>query len=273
MDTKKLIVNADDFGYSDHTVELTIECFNTGLLSGATLMPNMCAFDKAAAFALKHPEFCYGLHVCLTDERPVSNPADIPTLVDSHGNFWETREFVKRSFTGRISREEICKEISAQLARIKQAGLDVTHIDTHGHVHKIPVVFRALKNVLRTSEITTIRRMQNLFYHQPGHVAQYYNNLANIFIRQLGKTSDYFLMVTGTLSEEDDDWLEFSIDHLPEGITEIGIHPGLDESQRRLDTLPLLRCAPGYLEQAGIELVTFRDLTQTQNIAVACTMK
>lgn len=273
MNSKKLIINADDFGYSDHTVKLTIECFGAGVLSGATLMPNMLAFDKAAAFALKHPEFCYGLHLCLTDEHPISNPADIPTLVDSHGDFWVTREFVKRSFTGRISVQDICREISAQLAHIKQAGLDITHIDTHGHVHKIPVVFLALKKVLRKSEFTTIRRMQNLFYHKPGQLAQSYNNMANIFIKKLGKTTDYFLMVTGTLSEQDDDWLQFSIDHLPEGTTEIGIHPGLDEPQRRLDTLSLLRCGLAYIEQAGIELITFKQLGQTENIAVKYMMK
>ena len=273
MSSKKLIINADDFGYSNHTAELTIQCFDAGILSSATLMPNMPAFGKAVTFAMEHPEFSYGLHLCLTDERPISNPRDIPSLVDAHGKFWVTREFAKRAFSGRISMEDICRETSAQLTYIKQAGLDVTHIDTHGHVHKIPTVFWALRKALKNSGITTIRRMQNLFYHQPGQASQCYNNLANIFIRQLGKTTDYFLMVTGTLDEQDDDWWQFSIDNLPEGVTEIGFHPGLDEKQRRMDTLPVLRSGSALLEKNGIELISFNELGQASDVSVECMTK
>ena len=49
------------------------------------MMPNMPAFERAAVFAREHPEFSYGLHLCLTDERPVSDPAAIPTLVAPDG--------------------------------------------------------------------------------------------------------------------------------------------------------------------------------------------
>jgi len=79
MSARLLIVNADDFGFSDHTVEATIECFERGVLSSVTIMPNRPAFGEAAAFAREHPEFSYGLHPCLTDKRPVSDPAEIPT--------------------------------------------------------------------------------------------------------------------------------------------------------------------------------------------------
>ena len=67
------------------------------------MMPNMPAFERAAAFARAHPEFSYGLHLCLTDERPVSDPTAIPTLVAADGCFWRTPEFFKRALTGRIA--------------------------------------------------------------------------------------------------------------------------------------------------------------------------
>ena len=39
----RLVLNADDFGYSDDTVEATIECFACGALTSATIMPAMPA--------------------------------------------------------------------------------------------------------------------------------------------------------------------------------------------------------------------------------------
>jgi predicted glycoside hydrolase/deacetylase ChbG (UPF0249 family) len=69
---RKLIINADDFGFSKETVEKTIEFFQKGLISSATLMPNMPAFEEAVDFAIQHPQFSYGLHLCLSDENPLS---------------------------------------------------------------------------------------------------------------------------------------------------------------------------------------------------------
>src|SRR4030042_3518221 len=107
MGERFLIINADDFGCSDDTVEETIECFDAGVLTSATMMPNMPAFERAAVFAREHAEFSYGLHLCLTDERPVSNPAAIPTLIGPGDCFWRPPEFFKRAVTGRIARPDI----------------------------------------------------------------------------------------------------------------------------------------------------------------------
>jgi hypothetical protein len=67
-------------------------------------------------------------------------------------------------------------------------------------------------------------------------------------------------MVTGTLHNGDTHWWENSIERLPHGITEIGIHPGWDEPWRRLDTMPVLEGGPQYLRDAGIRLISFNDL-------------
>lgn len=261
MNHRRLIVNADDFGYCDHTVDATIDCFRRGVLSSATLMPGMPAFARAAAFAREHPEFSYGLHLCLTDERPVSDPAAIPTLVAPNGCFWRTAEFFKRALTGRLAGHDIRREALAQLGRMHEAGLSVRHLDAHGHIHKAAVVPWALRHVLPESGIVTVRRTQNLFYRWPRPSRRCFNGLANPFIRLLGKTTGYFLMVTGTLTSTDVHWWEDCIERLPAGVTEIGIHPGWDKPWRRLDMLPVLTRGPEFLRAAGVQLISFNELS------------
>ncbi len=242
-------------------MDATIECFRRGILSGATLMPNMPAFEPAAAFAREHPEFSYGLHLCLTDEWPVSDPAAIPTLVAPDGRFWRTAEFFKRALTGRIAGADIRRETLAQLTRMQERGLAVRHLDAHGHVHKAAVVPCALRRALGEFGIATVRRTQNLFYRRPRLSRRCFNLVANPFIRLLGRTTDYFLMVTGTLGESDTHWWECCVERLPEGVTEIGIHPGWDEPWRRLDTEPVLQRGRRYLEDAGVQLISFHELS------------
>ncbi len=230
-------------------------------MSSATMMPNMPAFARAAAFAREHPEFSYGLHLCLTDERPVSDPAAIPTLVAPDGCFWKTAEFFQRALTGRIAGADIRREALAQLTRMQERGLTVRHLDAHGHVHKAALVPCALHRVLGASGIATVRRTQNLFYKRPRLSRRCFNLVANTFIRLLGRTTDYFLMVAGTLDESDTCWWERCLEWLPEGVTEIGIHPGWDEPWRRLDTLPVLERGRRYLEDAGVQLISFHELS------------
>ena len=59
---RKLVINADDFGLSDHTVEYTIKGFECGALTSATIMAGLPATAKAVEFAKAHPQFSFGVH-------------------------------------------------------------------------------------------------------------------------------------------------------------------------------------------------------------------
>jgi hypothetical protein len=162
--------------------------------------------------------------------------------------------------TGRIAGADIRRETLAQLVRIQERGIAVRHLDAHGHVHKAAIVPYALRRALAEFGIATVRRTQNLFYRRPRLSRRCFNLVANPFIRLLGRTTDYFLMVTGTLDEGDTRWWEYCVERLPGGTTEIGIHPGWDEPWRRLDTVPVLERGRRYLEDAGVQLISFHEL-------------
>jgi predicted glycoside hydrolase/deacetylase ChbG (UPF0249 family) len=70
----QLIVNADDFGQSDETVEATIECFESGALTSASVMPGMPATERAVEFARTRPELGFGVHLTRHSCRASSAP-------------------------------------------------------------------------------------------------------------------------------------------------------------------------------------------------------
>jgi chitin disaccharide deacetylase len=143
---------------------------------------------------------------------------------------------------------------------MKERGIPISHLDAHGHVHKAAIVPYALRGMLGEFGIAAVRRTQNLFYRRPRLSRRCFNHLTNTFIRLLGRTTDHFLMVAGTLDPGDTHWWACCIERLPEGVTEIGIHPGWDQPWRRLDTLPVLELGRAYLEDSRIQLISFREL-------------
>src|SRR5262245_10765535 len=101
--TPRVILNADDFGYSEDTVAATIACFERGSLTSATIMPRMPATAGAIAYARANPRFSFGAHLTWVGdggglERPVLDPGRLPGLVDAQGCFLPGDEIVRRAF-------------------------------------------------------------------------------------------------------------------------------------------------------------------------------
>jgi len=158
----RLIVNADDFGLTSGVNRAIIELHKAGVLTSATLMARAEATEEAIELAQQTPTLGVGCHVVLVDGEPVLSPAALPTLADPDtGRLQPTLgAFLKRLLAGRVRSDEIEAEAAAQLAHLQHAGLRLTHIDTHKHVHMFPRVLRA---VLRAARAAGIRVVRNPF--------------------------------------------------------------------------------------------------------------
>ncbi|MDD2599379.1 MAG: ChbG/HpnK family deacetylase [Kiritimatiellae bacterium] len=258
---KKLIINADDFGYSSHTVDWTIKCFNAGVLSSATIMVNADAAERAVSFAKANTQWSFGLHLCLTDERPVCQPSDIPSLVTSDGMLLPTRVFMLRSILGLIKQADLKREIISQVTRLHEMGVNMSHLDGHGHMHRMPFVLRTLIQLKDEIGLTHMRPAQDLYFAKPRlPFGSWLNQTVNRKLFANFKSPHHFLMTTGKIGEEDYDWFGRSIQTLPEEMTEIGIHPGIDQPWRKLDTKFLLNKGKEILLKSGISLATYREI-------------
>lgn len=252
---KKLIVNADDFGLDDETVDWTIKGFECGKITSATIMAGMSATERAVEYAKSHPQFSFGVHLYLVDEKSMSNPAKIPSMIDPKtGRLWATRQFIIRNFLGLVKVADIKIEMKTQIEALKAKELKISHVDGHGHNHRLPQSIRALQELQVEGVIgNKVRRCQDLFVGKPGLLSRVINGPMQKRLDGVFKMTDHFLMAAG--HTQDAKWFSKGIANLPDGVTEIGIHPGMTDEWRRIDCEDCLSC-----DMAGIELTNFNEI-------------
>ena len=256
---KKIIVNADDFGLNDHTVEWTIKGFECGALTSATIMAGMPATDRAVEYAKTHSQFSFGVHFYLVDETPMCKPEEIPSMIDPKtGKLWQTRKFILRNFAGLIKVEDLKREMRAQYLAIKDAGVPISHVDGHGHNHRLPQSIKALAELKDELDFTKVRRCQDLSVvgGKLGQLSRLINGPMQKRLADAGFImTDHFLMNAGHAS--DPKWFSKALEGLPEGMTEIGVHPGIDEEWRRIDIEDCFDGLQIKCKNANIELTCF----------------
>ena len=258
---KTIIVNADDFGLNDHTVEWTIKGFESGALTSATIMAGMPSTDKSVEYAKAHPQFSFGVHFYLVDETPMCKPEDIPSMIDpSTGKLWSTRQFILRNFAGLIKVEDLKREMRVQYLSLKNAGVPISHIDGHGHNHRLPQSIKALVELKEELGFSKVRRCQDLACKgtRLGILSRIINNPMQNRL-SWAKMTDHFLMNAGHTS--DPQWFSKALGALPDGVTEVGVHPGSDEEWRRVDTEDCFANCRRLCEDLCIKRINFNDLT------------
>ncbi|MEG6573839.1 chitin disaccharide deacetylase [Caldibacillus debilis] len=144
---KKLIINADDFGYSRSVNYGIIDAHQLGILTSTTLMTNMPGAGHAAELAKANPSLGVGVHLVLTCGKPLLKHHK--TIADMNGNF-RRLDYYKGAFT--IDLDEVYEEWKAQIEKFLSFGLIPTHLDSHHHIHSfgnIPEVFLTLAKEYR----------------------------------------------------------------------------------------------------------------------------
>lgn len=155
----KVIFNADDFGISRGVNAAVLETHRRGILNAASLMVNQKYALEAVNAAQSIPTLELGLHVNLTNEKPAADFQKIPLLVGADGQF--KNGFVKLLLLSFLHpyalRQQVEIEVEAQVLKARQMGVKLSHLDSHRHVHMIPVLFDAFENVRRKYQIPRIR--------------------------------------------------------------------------------------------------------------------
>ena len=239
----RVILHADDFGFDKDTTNATIELLEKGILTSASIMVNMPASDMAISYAKAHSEKSWGVHLTFVDGlQPCIPSHQIPTLVNKDGVFHESDVVRKRALFCNISKKDIVKESIAQISRLREVGIHVSHLDSHGHLHKFPSFLFAMKRIADESGIRRIRRVQNVFINSPHFYSpvNIVNKCLDNCIVSNFRTTDYFYMSANAMDTHWAKSIYGRMNALPDNkVIEIGVHPGYFEEWRKQELIDL----------------------------------
>ncbi len=240
---KQLIVNADDLGLTPGVNRGILRAFQDGIVTSASLLVTGGAFDQAVALARQNPDLDIGLHLTLVEERAVLGRELLSTLLDETGRFPRTSgEFFRRAFLGRISWDEVEREIAAQIARFQKTGLPLSHLDSHQHLHMFPPIFQIVRRLTSRMDHVWIRNSAGPWRKSPGVPMRRWTqqlglNLTCLSSRSLRgqtppRTPDgmYGFDFSGCLTRPA---LERTLRKIPDGLYELVCHPGEDDVDTR----------------------------------------
>lgn len=157
----RIIFNADDLGIHPAVNAAIGRCFQEGVLSSATLLVTTPYCESAVDELVHGQNLPVGLHVSLTLGRPAAEASALPDLVDDSGWFHrsalELLRLGKRGPANDSIYRQIETEAAAQLARARNLGVMLTHVDSHQHVHMNPEIFRIVEAAAREAGVNRIR--------------------------------------------------------------------------------------------------------------------
>jgi len=233
---RRLIINADDLGLSPGVNRGILEAHAAGAVTSASLLANAPGLADAVTRLRAAPTLHVGLHLNLTDGQPVARLDDVSSLCNPHTRkFYRLPQLIARALLGRIARDHVVAECRAQLSRLRELGVSVGHIDSHRHVHALPVVWNAVMEVAARTGVSAVRIPEE---SSPRRSMRFARALAAVSLRAAwrltnGHTDDRRLSRAdhfwgfGLLGARDFQRRFLAIlDQLEPGTTELMVHPG-----------------------------------------------
>jgi predicted glycoside hydrolase/deacetylase ChbG (UPF0249 family) len=158
----KIIVNADDLGISYDINDAIFEMMALGRVTSATILANGPAMEDAVKKAKYFPECSFGVHLNAAQFLPLTSEPGLKKILNASGVFTGNNCLRKLRIDGSL-RSALVAEWCEQVEKIRAAGLFVSHLDSHDHLHTVPGVFPALKKVQAITQVKKIRLTRNVF--------------------------------------------------------------------------------------------------------------
>lgn len=244
----KLIFNADDFGISQGVNQAIFKAHTEGVLNSTSIMITLKYVSQALELAKQMPALNIGLHANLTNEKSVLPHNEIPLLVDENGNF--KHGFVNLAVLSVIKPRELKRQVKAEIkAQIEKAlsyGLNLTHLDSHRHVHMIPTIFKAFMELcdeyniprlrfVNENPLLTIKTTKGSDWLTDGGLIKNFVLVSCAVANRIlwgFKSDTYFYSIVNTCKITRDKVKNIKIPHCYNAV-EVGIHPGLPQIDKQ----------------------------------------
>ena len=279
---RHLIVTADDFGLHESVNDAIEQASHAGVLTAASLMISGPAAADAIRRARRLLHLRVGLHLVLADGQGTLAPARISAIADGDG-FMDSNMFSRgvAIFANPRARAQVRAEIRAQLEAFRDSGLQLDHVNAHKHFHLHPTVLGMLLSMAQEFGIRAIR-----VPHEPLWFARARGGpraaigaaslapltaLMRQRIHAAGLLHNDHVFGIANSGAMDESAMLQVLKRLPEGVSEIYLHPAAQSGQAIAATMATYRHADelaallsprvrSALHRAGIKLGGYGDV-------------
>ena len=275
-DDRVLITHIDDMGFCHAANVASAECLASSAASCASIISNAPWFLEAAKICKENPSFDVGVHLTLTSEydtfrwAALSSTDPVTGLMDGQGYLWHTREDAIRN----VKEEAAEAEMRSQIERVFDAGIDVTHIDTHMgsvvHPKFLRIYLKLAQEFGVPAFLPNITRERLGALKEDAMADEYLDVLEKIDTDSVPSLDE---IVIDTLIDLDDKKAYYRniIDNIKPGLTHLLFHPAKDGAELRaiLDTFASRNAdyeafsdpeMKEYIDAAGIKHIGYREL-------------
>lgn len=269
-----LIINNDDAGMCHAANTATIKGMEHGFISSATIMMPCSWSNEIVKYARENPEKGFGVHLTLTSEwknyrwQTVAPRDQVPGLYDNQGYMWkDVMEVYNASNT-----TEALIEGRAQIQKALDAGVPVTHIDSHmGTYQYSPDYMRIYLQLAEEFKLPARMPSQSTL-----------DNMGASSFREICKEKgilhpDYFIheeFQNYETENVEEFWTDY-IRNLKPGVTEIYIHAANDGDEIRAITASAPKRVKELeffisdkirqlIDEQGIIVISYRPLFELQ---------
>jgi predicted glycoside hydrolase/deacetylase ChbG (UPF0249 family) len=241
-----LIINADDLGLSPEVNRGIFTAYEHGVVTDSSLLIKGSCSQEAITMLRKNPQFPIGIHIDLDPLLGWGSP----------GKEKFTRQELNQLMNDPPVVKKIQREINEQIEAFFDTGLIPSHIDTHHHIHGFPRIFEPLIEAMDKYGIKAIR------FNKTGYALM---GRADILVTaETAQWMEETLCKKGILHPHllIDPLFPFSLKEIPQGITELMVHPSSGGDVWRQKDLTMLT-DPYFIQtvgEEGIGLISFSAL-------------
>jgi predicted glycoside hydrolase/deacetylase ChbG (UPF0249 family) len=271
-----LIVNADDYGLTKGVSRAILQAHQQGIVTSTSVLALAPGFKPTAGWLRDTEGIGIGAHLAVVGEDPpLLSALEIPTLVNGEGRLAASwRSFLPRLAARQVDPEDLRLEMSAQIERIRGAGLSLTHVDTHQHLHLWPRVADVVLDLAVAHGIPAVRVTRSSSLSPVGLLVR---PLSSGLARRAGARGLRTTAASAGLDDAgrlDGDRMRRAVARLGAGgaaTAELGTHPGqpgdadlgrYEWGYRWADELEALtaEATRAAVDEAGFTLGTYADL-------------
>lgn len=250
----RITVNGDDFGMNPRNSSAIAEAFAKGLITDTTMLVDFEYFDEAILLAEKEGfSDKIGIHFNLTEGEPLTEHIrNCPRFVGDN-RFNKQYNGHRTSPLTKEEKDAVYEELTAQVRKLRDAGVAITHADSHHHIHTGIFIAPIVSRICRENGIKRIRLHRDL--GEISSLKRFVKNRYNTWLRKQGfVTTEHFAYVMDIVNAD-----------IPDS-TEIMVHPDFDKDGVLIDRrgmengCPVGYPLPDFVKERNVALRGYTDI-------------